>query len=72
MYEKQVLGPASPSSLIYSVWMMCTLQFGMRTGKETHDLRWGDVALRIDDDGHEYIGVHVFTGSGLITGSDRI
>ena len=55
MYEKQVLGPASPSSLIYSMWMMCTLQFGMRTGKETHDLRWGDVALRIDDDGHEYI-----------------
>ena len=55
MYEKQVLGPASPSSLIYSMWMMCTLQFGMRTGKETHDPRWRDVALRIDDDGHEYI-----------------
>ena len=49
MYEKQVLGPASPSSLIYS------MQFGMRPGKETHDLRWGDVALRIDDDRHEYI-----------------
>ena len=55
MYEKQVLCPASPSSLIYSMWMMCTLQFGMRTGKQRHDLRWGDVALRIDDDGHEYI-----------------
>ena len=55
MYEKQVLGPASPSSLIYLMWMMCTLQFGIRTGKETHDLRWGDLTLRIDDDGHEYI-----------------
>ena len=55
MYETKVLGPYSPSSLIYSMWMICTLQFGMRTGKESHDLRWGDVELKTDDDGSEYL-----------------
>ena len=27
----------------------------MRTGKETHDLKWGDIDLRSDEDGAEYI-----------------
>ena len=58
MYEKQVLGLATPSSLIYSMWMICTLHFCIRTGKETHDLRWGDIEMRSDDDGAEY---HVYT-----------
>ena len=55
MYEKQVLGLATPSSLIYRMWMICTLHFSMRTGKETHDLRWGNIELRSDDDGAEYL-----------------
>lgn len=55
MYEKKVLGPDNPSSLIYTMWMVCTLHFGMRTGKETHDLRWGDIQLKSDDDGNEYL-----------------
>ena len=41
MHEKQVLCPASQSFLIYSMWMVRTLQFGIRNGKETHALRWG-------------------------------
>ena len=55
LYEKQVLGISSPSSIIYTMWLVCTLQFGMRTGKETHDLKWGDIDLRSDEDGTEYI-----------------
>ncbi|MCG8044643.1 MAG: hypothetical protein N0E48_02985 [Candidatus Thiodiazotropha endolucinida] len=58
MYGKKVLSPESPSSLIYSLWLICTLHFGMRPGKETHDLKWGDIDLRSDVDGNEYI---VFT-----------
>lgn len=55
MYSKKVLGPDSPSSLIYSLWLICTLHFGMRPGKETHDLKWGDIQLRADVDGNEYL-----------------
>ena len=55
MYEKQVLGISSPSLIIYTMWLICTLQFGTRTGKETHDLKWGDIDLRSDEDGAEYI-----------------
>ena len=55
MYAKKVLGPETPASLIYTLWMICTLHFGMRPGKETHDLRWGDIKLRYDVDGNEYI-----------------
>lgn len=46
IYETKDLSPSSPSSLIHSIkmmWMMCTLQFGMHTGKDTHDIRWADV-----------------------------
>ena len=55
MYEKQVLGLSTPRSITYSMWLICTLQFGMRTGKETYDLCWGDIELKQDDDGSEYI-----------------
>ena len=55
MCKKTTSWYASPSPLFYLMWIMGTLQFGMRTGKETHDLRWGYVALRLDDDGLEYL-----------------
>ena len=55
MYAKNVLGPDSPSSLLYSFWLICTFHFGVRPGKKTHDLKWGDVELRSDVDDNEYI-----------------
>ena len=33
MYDKQVLGISSTSSIIYTMWLVRILQFGMRTGK---------------------------------------
>ena len=27
----------------------------MRTGKETHDLKWGDIQLKSDAEGQEYL-----------------
>ena len=55
MYDKQVLGISSPSSIIYTTWLVYILQFGMRSGKETHDIKWGEFDFRSDDDGAEYI-----------------
>lgn len=56
MYETKTLGGHSPSSLLYSLWLMCTTNFGMRPGKEIHDLKWGDVELRKDmENDKEYL-----------------
>ena len=46
LYTSNVLGGNSPTSLLYSLWMICTSHFGMRPGKETHDLKWGDIELK--------------------------
>ena len=32
------------------MWFICTIYFGMRTGKECHDLCLGDVALGLDEE----------------------
>ncbi|XP_060084505.1 zinc finger MYM-type protein 3-like [Ylistrum balloti] len=54
--ETNTLGMQSPAALLYSVWMICTMHFGMRPGKETHDLKWGDVEQKTDvENGEEYI-----------------
>ena len=55
MYSTKVLGPDTPSSLQCSMWIICTLHFGMRTGKETHDLKWADIQLKSDAEGQEYL-----------------
>ena len=49
MYEKQVLGDHTGFSLLNSMWLICTTYFGMRTGKETHSLKWGDIRLGLDE-----------------------
>ena len=33
------------------MWLVCPLQFRMRTGKETHDIKLHDFDLRSDDNG---------------------
>ena len=56
MYEANTLGTKNPRALIHSMWLTCTSYFGMRTGKEIHQLCWGDVKLGLDDaSGLEYI-----------------
>ncbi|XP_053385813.1 uncharacterized protein LOC128550578 [Mercenaria mercenaria] len=53
-HECGILGNTNPESLIYSMWMICTLHFGMRTGQEAYNLRWGDIQLKEDSLG-EYL-----------------
>ena len=45
MYEAGTLGLGNRVSLLHSMWTVCTLFFGMRTGKEVHQMKWGDVQL---------------------------
>ena len=56
MYEKRVLGDFNGYSLINSMWLICITHFGMRTGKKTHNRKWGDIRLELDpQSGSEYI-----------------
>lgn len=56
LYKCKVLGGDNPSSLLHSLWAICTTHFGMRPGKETHSLMWGDVLLKTDENNQcEYL-----------------
>ncbi|KAL3884731.1 hypothetical protein ACJMK2_024841 [Sinanodonta woodiana] len=55
MYKANTLGADNPTALLHSMWLICTMHFGMRTGKETHKLQWGDISLQLDDSNQEYI-----------------
>ncbi|XP_062587410.1 zinc finger MYM-type protein 2-like [Saccostrea cucullata] len=55
-YEKKILGPYTPTSLTNSMFTICTNHFGMRPGREVHDLTWGDIELKYDEgENLEYI-----------------
>ena len=55
MYEKNVLGDATPSSLLNTMWLNNMIHFGLRGTKEQYNLQWGDIALNKDSDGQEYL-----------------
>ena len=56
MYSTNVPGPETPSSLLYSMRIICTLHVGMRTVKETRDLnKGGDIHLKLVAEVQEYL-----------------
>ena len=54
LYACGTLGDGNPKALINSLWVICTIHFGIRTGQEAYYLRWGDVQLNEDSLG-EYL-----------------
>lgn len=55
-YEARTLGDYTPRSLIHSMWFVCATYFGMRTGTEIHNLKWGDINIGLDEgSGREYL-----------------
>ena len=56
LYESQQLGLSTPSSLLNTLWFNNCTHFGLRGGKQEHrGLCWGDVTLKHDSDGREYL-----------------
>ncbi|XP_052765415.1 uncharacterized protein LOC128206768 isoform X1 [Mya arenaria] len=56
MYDAKTLGPYTARSLIHSMWFICATFFGMRTGTEIYNLKWGDVIIDYDKDSRrEYL-----------------
>ncbi|XP_033731021.1 uncharacterized protein KIAA1958 homolog [Pecten maximus] len=55
LYEKKLLGPSTPESLLNTVWLNNSLHFGLRGMQEHYNLKWGDVQLKSASDGTEYL-----------------
>ncbi|XP_070550399.1 uncharacterized protein KIAA1958 homolog [Ptychodera flava] len=55
LYEAQQLGPCTPQSVINTLWLNNMLHFGMRAVKEHRSLCWGDVQLKRDREGREFL-----------------
>ena len=55
MWKKGGFGMTNPLCLIRTVWYLLTLSFGLRGRHEARQLEWGDVWLKKDSDGTEYL-----------------
>ena len=55
LFDKKLLGISSPQALLNTVWLNNMIHFGLRGCKEQKELRWGDVILKTDSDGKEYL-----------------
>jgi hypothetical protein len=55
LYACGELGTSRPSSVLNSLWFNNTIHFGMRATTEHYEMTWGDVCLKVDSQGHEYL-----------------
>ena len=55
LYEKNLLGVSSPESILNTVWLNNAVHFGLRGCQEHREMCWGDVKLRRDSQGKEYL-----------------
>ena len=58
LYEKELLGTATPEALLNTIWFNNTVHFGLRGYKEHRDMCWGDVKLCKTLSGEEYLEFH--------------
>ncbi|CAC5423531.1 unnamed protein product [Mytilus coruscus] len=54
-YMKKVMGSNSPRSLINAVYINNNYHFGLRGVTEHYNLCWGDISLKVDTNGDEYL-----------------
>ena len=52
LFDKKLLGLSSPQALLNTVWLNNMIHFGC---KEQEEHRWGDIVLKTDSDGKEYL-----------------
>ena len=55
LYSKGQFGLTNPESLQRTLWWHMTLLFGHRGRDESRQLKWGDVQLKSDSTGQEYL-----------------
>ncbi|CAG2245634.1 unnamed protein product [Mytilus edulis] len=54
-YMKNVMGSNSPRSLTNAVYINNNYHFGLRGVTEHYNLCWGDISLKVDTNGDEYL-----------------
>ncbi|XP_076070355.1 uncharacterized protein KIAA1958-like [Mytilus galloprovincialis] len=55
LYDKQLLGSANPTSLLNTVWLKNGVFFGFRGRQEHASLLLGDLTMKQDSNGKEYV-----------------
>ena len=55
LFDKKLLRSSSPQSLLNTVWLNNMIHFRLRGCKEQKELRWGDIVLKTDSGGKEYL-----------------
>ena len=53
--DKKLFGLSSPQAPLNTVWLNNMIHFGLRGCKEQKELRWGNIVLKTDSDGKEYL-----------------
>ncbi|VDI13417.1 Hypothetical predicted protein [Mytilus galloprovincialis] len=54
-YSKNVMGATSPRSLMNTIYINNNYHFGLRGVTEHYNLCWGDITLKVDTNGDEYL-----------------
>lgn len=55
LWEKGQLGCNTPEALLNTVWYNNTKLFGFRGSDENRQLKWGDLEMKIDEEGAHYL-----------------
>ena len=55
MWNSGAFGCDTPLALTRTIWYLLTLLFGLRGRNEARQMTWGDVKLKVDSDGDEYL-----------------
>ena len=55
LWDAGELGAGSPISLTRTMWWFSSLLFGLRGRDESRKMRWGDIVLKLDENGDEFL-----------------
>ena len=55
LWQSKQFGSSTPESILDTLWFFNTVHFGLRGSHEHRHMLWGDVTLKTDSTGHEYL-----------------
>ncbi|XP_067657685.1 uncharacterized protein [Haliotis asinina] len=55
MFQKNLLGGHNPDSLFNTMWFLNSKYFAKRKPREHFNMKWGDILLKVNENGQEYL-----------------
>ncbi|XP_067657559.1 uncharacterized protein [Haliotis asinina] len=55
LFQTRQLGSCSPESVINTMWVLNSKYLSIKRPSEHFNLKWGDIALKMDNQGNEYL-----------------